>query len=367
MDTKLDLRGKDEWKAILHFLPEGWEEQAKELGAFVRTRRISSPQDLLKILLVHIAEGHSLRTTAAIARGLKIADISDVAIMKRLSASYDWLKWMCENLCKKWICPVDGIIPLPGRNVRLIDGSTIQEPGAKGATWRLHYSFNLFGMVCDEVHITGIKKGEKLSNYNASSADILIADRGYFASAGIVNIVKEKGADVIIRMKHSIYVLDRNNKKTKPLEILRHLNVGEIGDWPVSVEFQGARVNGRLCAIKKSPQSAEKEKKRILKEASKKGKQVSNDSLLAASYVMIFTTLDTSVSASYVLDLYRCRWQIELSFKRLKSILGLGCLKKYDNRSALAWMHGKILVAFLIEAIIKAGENFFPWGYPKQN
>jgi len=51
-------------------------------------------------------------------------------------------------------------------------------------------------------------------------------------------------------------------------------------------------------------------------------------------------------------------------FKRLKSIIGLGHLKKTDTEAAKAWIHGKLLVAFLIEALIVAGERFSPWGYP---
>jgi len=62
--------------------------------------------------------------------------------------------------------------------------------------------------------------------------------------------------------------------------------------------------------------------------------------------------------------MYRGRWQVELAFKRLKSILGLGHLKKTDEEVAKAWLQGKLLVAFLIEALIASAERFFPWGYP---
>lgn len=60
----------------------------------------------------------------------------------------------------------------------------------------------------------------------------------------------------------------------------------------------------------------------------------------------------------------RRQQQIELVFKRLKFILGLGHLKKVDPDGARSWIHGKLFVAFLIEALISCGESFFPWGYP---
>jgi hypothetical protein len=62
--------------------------------------------------------------------------------------------------------------------------------------------------------------------------------------------------------------------------------------------------------------------------------------------------------------MYRGRWQVELAFKRLKSLLGLGHLKKVDPQGAKAWLQGKLLVAILIEALISLAERFFPWGYP---
>ena len=64
-----------------------------------------------------------------------------------------------------------------------------------------------------------------------------------------------------------------------------------------------------------------------------------------------------------LLELYRCRWQVELGFKRLKSLLQLGHLKKTDPQGAKAWLQGKLLIASLIEALIAVGDRFSPWGY----
>jgi hypothetical protein len=64
-----------------------------------------------------------------------------------------------------------------------------------------------------------------------------------------------------------------------------------------------------------------------------------------------------------VLNWYRCRWQIELCFKRMKSILGLGALPKKRPDSCRAWLHGKLLVALLLERLLDEAEHFSPWGY----
>jgi hypothetical protein len=79
----------------------------------------------------------------------------------------------------------------------------------------------------------------------------------------------------------------------------------------------------------------------------------------------VFTTVEErGLTPAAVLEMYRGRWQVELVFKRLKSVLGLGHLHKTDEQGAKAWIHGKLFVALLIETLLRQGESFFPWGYP---
>jgi len=56
------------------------------------------------------------------------------------------------------------------------------------------------------------------------------------------------------------------------------------------------------------------------------------------------------------------RWQIELVFKRLKSVAQLGHLPKHDDRSSRAWLYGKLLVALLAQELIRKGVDISPSG-----
>lgn len=79
---------------------------------------------------------------------------------------------------------------------------------------------------------------------------------------------------------------------------------------------------------------------------------------------MVFTSIKRKeLGPAAALNTYRGRWQIELVFKRLKSLLGFGHLKKTDATSIEAWLYGKLLVAFLVETLLREGEAFSPWGY----
>jgi len=78
----------------------------------------------------------------------------------------------------------------------------------------------------------------------------------------------------------------------------------------------------------------------------------------AAGYVFVWTSVPADVlTAGEVLELYRLRWQIELAFKRLKSIMGLGHLPKWSDASCRAWIHGKRFIARLIERLLDAADR----------
>jgi hypothetical protein len=117
-----------------------------------------------------------------------------------------------------------------------------------------------------------------------------------------------------------------------------------------------------LHAVRKSATAAEKAKEELRKE---RGEGVQAQTLELAEYVVVLTSLNPKVvSGSHVLALYRGRWQIELVFKRLKSLLGVGELAKYDTDSAKAWLQAKLLTALLMERLEREAFLFSPWGYP---
>ena len=61
-----------------------------------------------------------------------------------------------------------------------------------------------------------------------------------------------------------------------------------------------------------------------------------------------------------MLEWYRLRWQVELVFKRFKSLAQLGHVPKYDDDSAKAWLYGKLFVALLVEKLIHHARAISP-------
>lgn len=360
-DFHLDL--DSDWQTLLSFLPANWEAQAKQLGAISRkSRHFANPAALLRVLLIHFSCGYSLRTTSALAKESKLTDVSDVALLKRLNHSGEWFLWMAQEMRKSWF-PVPTVECPSGYRMRLIDGTTVEEPGATGTTWKIHYSLSLDTLRCDEVHVTSPKVSESLTNFAIRQNDIVFGDRGYCKTKGVAYVL-QNGGDVILRLWSPTPLYDSSGVRTKMLPLLHGLRQGDCGEWNLYIRNGENMLPCRICALKKSRPEIEKAHKTLMRKASRKGHKISEETLKFAEYIVVLTTLDSSFAAKKILDLYRLRWQVELAFKRLKSLLGLGHLRKADPEGAKAWIHGKLFLSVLIEAFLNAGEAFFPWGYP---
>ena len=136
----------EDWAVLVSFLPERWGELASETRALKGLRKDKSVENLLRVLMLHVGCGHSLRESVVRAKRAGLADLSAMALMKRLKKSKDWLHALCVELFREQGIAVgwDG-----GFQVRAFDATTVKEPGRTGSLWRLHYSVCLPSLSCD--------------------------------------------------------------------------------------------------------------------------------------------------------------------------------------------------------------------------
>lgn len=356
----------EDWAILQSLLPSGWRDLSRSSGAVRRLRGFSSVDDLLHALLLHVGCGWSLRETSVQARLAGLAEVSDVTLLNRLRDAEPWLRQMCESLLKdNGVCLQPSIA---GRSVRLLDATVVREPGKTGSQWRLHYSLRLPTLECDQFDLTstrGAGAGERFGRFRFQAGDLVLADAGYSHPAGIAEVVAAK-ADVCVRLNP--YGLPLFDQQGAPFPLRRHLSrirkANSAASWTVWIQSGEQWIQGRICAIRKSRQAIEQAQRRLTRKR-QKGKTASGaEARKYAEYVILFTTLpETDATAEQVLQAYRLRWQIELVFKRLKSILHFGHVPKYDDQSCRAWLYGKILVALLTQKLIRVGKTISPWGY----
>jgi len=357
----------EDWDILVSLLPKDWLEQAVNTSALKGLRKDKSAKDLLRTLLIHLACGYSLRETALRARQAKLADMSDVALLKRLRKSKDWLAALCSSMFQDRGISMEGI---GDSEVRLFDATNIKEPGKTGSLWRVHYSVRIPSLRCDFFKVTAVEgkgTGESLKQFSIQKGDHIIADRGYSTPSGIEHVRRCKG-HVLVRMSpHNLQVLDSAGQTMPWKERLGEITgSGHVRSWPVSIPGTGGkRISGRVCAVRKTQEAIRQTHKNLRRRASKNGQKLLPETLLYAEYVIVFTTFSESkFSAAEVMKWYRIRWQIELVFKRFKQIAQLGHLPKHDDESAQAWLYGKLFIAMMAEKLILQARSISPWGGP---
>ena len=354
---------EEEWGYLTDLLPKDWRDQARSTGALRRVRGVVSADCLLQLILMHTATGLSLRQTAVRAREQFIADISDVALLKRLRSSEVWLRTLTAQMTD--IGDVAIVQRLSRRRrIRAVDATTVEEQGGAGTDWRIHYTLCLPDLSCDFFELTDEHGGETYRRIPVKRGDLLLADRGYSNAAG-VRAVRSAGGDVLVRWNSFSFPLEtEEGRDFKALKELSKLPKRSPREWTLSFTHEAKQYTGRLCAIRKNAVATARAQEKMRRQARKKKKQVNDEALKLAEFVLVFTTVSRNdLNTREVLELYRVRWQIELRFKHLKSLLGLGCLPKYDEASCRAWIQAKLLCGLLIERLMRQAKFFFPWGY----
>lgn len=354
-----------DWPFLVTLLPEQRETHARELGALERKRGVSSAEALLRLAMVYGFCGKSLRQTVLWAREAGVAQLSAVALWRRLRNAADWLGWLvAAQLAKRVALPPS----LPGDlRLRLVDATVVSKPGSTGTDYRVHLGLDLGRLLIDAVELTTAEGGETFKRLALTPGDVVMGDRGYAQRQGIAAVVAAQGA-VLLRLNwHNVPLEALDGTRFDLWEALRSLAATQVGEWEVRTApaREGTpAVPGRLVALRKSPAAAEAARRKVRKEARKKGKTPSERTLEAAGYVLVFTTLPGErLTAQQVVELYRFRWQIELTFKRMKSLVGLDELAAKDERLGRTFVLAKILGTLLVEELSHRWVDFSPWGY----
>ena len=340
----------DFWAEVQACLPPGFdlERTARARGAFTRARQIKDAATLLRLALAYGACGMSLRETCAWAEAAGLASLSDPSLIERLCKAAPWLGDIVAALIAE-----QAKIPVgrwAGYRLRALDATSICEPGADRTTWRLHVGYDLASGQVDHVELTDGRGAESLRRLHYQPGEIVLADR-YYARPRDLRPVLEQGGHFIVRTGwNSLRLLQPDGSA---FDLFAELAAQTEQEGEVSVRVDEGADFGeplvlRLAIRRKTPQEAETEQKRLLKEAKKRGKTPDPRSLEAAKYILLLTSLPPAVFATTdVLALYRCRWQLELAFKRMKSLAGLDQLAAKKPELARAWIYAR-LIAFLI-------------------
>lgn len=350
----------EDWARVVARLggPEALSITARETKAFVRPREVGNAVDLLRLILAYCLGERGLRLTAAWATSVGLVDISNVALLYRLRRCGDWLAMLVGQV-------LAGAAPKAsrGRLIRIVDATTVPKAGrdaGKGnKLWRIHSAFELPRERFGHFELTDQQTGETLDRIPAVKGEIRIADRAYLQPGRMAKLL-EADADFLIRAGwKSARWLDAKGRSVDLVAELRKAAERGLIDRPIWIKpKRGAVLALRLVAVKKPTQAAAEARRKARRQAQRGGHQLSRQTLDAADWVIMVTSLaPDDFATGDVLALYRLRWRIELGFKRLKSLIGLKGPPGIDERSARPHILAHLLVILLLEPLVAELED----------
>ncbi len=340
-------------QALAHYEGDAdFESSARTYGALLRHRGVQRAMDLFRIVLGYSILDLSLRQLGAWCVVAELVDISKTALLRRLQHCHVWLGYLIARaLLRQKVHFPKGI----HLRIKLFDATVIHPPGKDAQPWRWHVGFDLMRPALDWVQITTGKGAENLNRFELEAGDLCIADRAYALLSSVLAVITQ-GAFLIIRIGWFRQPgLRQGDGQALPIVPWLQKNAPPAQGQPfeTTVWLSGQTDPLRLIARAIPEQEAEEARRRLRKEAAKKGRTIDERSLIAAGFVMVITNLSaTAYSTGKVLELYRFRWQIELVFKRLKSLAGLDQLRAHDPDLALTYLYGKLLGALLLDRFV---------------
>jgi len=303
-------------------LPQTLEETVKAYGAITRRRMIKSATDLMLALFIYASPGMSQRLLAACSAVIGIADISDQAWQKKIIKCERWLSHVLTETMYK--LPDKSKRAFRGRSVKLLDGTIIQQAGTKGKRGgelvRAHMCYNLTEGCMDSIILSDNSVAESVTVFTIEPGVLYIADAGYGKGKNIAHIISCQ-ADALFRVTPNHLSLAEDQKGKIKIDMAKKLNThADIIDFICYVHSENRKyVPVRIVASRLPEDKALLAKERKIRSALKRQtKNIREQTLVYAEWVILITTLSDGCSAGDLLKMYRSRWQIELLFKRIK-------------------------------------------------
>jgi IS4 transposase len=197
--------------------------------------------------------------------------------------------------------------------------------------------------------ITEASTAEALSCVAVRPGDVMVQDRGYARVRNFAH-ARANGADFITRIGWRSVKLFNLAEQSFDLLAALPASGAPVVEHQVRIGAASTGMPARLIIARKPPEATARQQARLHRKASRKGHKTDPRTLRTAGFMMLLTSLSAErVTANDVVRLYRMRWQIELAFKRLKSLGGFADLRATDPRLARTWLLAHLIAVVLIE------------------
>ena len=363
MMTAAPSYSDEDWQAVLAHFPVETERLAHEhkvINVQWPNAKVHDAATLLRFILLHVGADIPLRQTVTLIAEAGGPSLAPVWLHKRMRRAQPYLAALVELMIADVVADATPE-SWAGYEMVSVDATTVSGPGAEGSDVRLHCVLRLHDLRVRDVCVTSASEGETFRNFVWEADTLVIADRGYANALGIFWVV-DQGAAVLVRVNRGSLPLTALSGKT--IDVLAWCR-GLKGNVPheqraVVAQAKGKgreerKLEGRLIGIHLPQDAARAARERTRRED---GPAVTAEKLEASEYVVLFTTAPASrMSAERCVGAYRLRWQVELQFKRWKSLCHFDKLPNYRDDTMLAWVTAKLLLGLLLDRVAAARDG----------
>lgn len=345
-NPSLDPASDDDWQRLVAMLPVDVDAMAIQSKAIIRRRLIRSGQVLLRLILIYVLCSLSLRDTASWAARALAVMLTDEALGSRFANATPFVQELARTMLAARLHEK----PVAGAALRLLDATVLTVPGSVGTDWRVHVTYDPTRAEIVGVEVTDAHGGEHVRRAATTPGDLLIADMG-LGHASDVREGNRQQIRVLLRAHlQTLAVDDLQHRRMTPEQLLDAADLGPLDRDVLLPEHGHETVPARLVLLPLPPEQAGRARQRLRK--AKKGHAPSELALRHAGYFCCVTTLTKEeASTEALLAWYRVRWQVELLFKRYKSLLHLDQLTKAKPALVTLQIWARLLVAILVEKI----------------
>jgi hypothetical protein len=335
------------WKQLESGLGLDLETSAREMKAFCRPRIIQCAKDQLRMGMAFGMHDWSYEQVAGWAELQGIGDLSGIAVRQRLENMDGWLRELIGKILRQRNQQIGS---RAGWKVKLQDATTVSRPGSVGTDVRVHLELDLSNLCISGVEVTDASGGESLARFEAQPDEIRVADRGHAFGSGMGPVLKD--GYLVVRINwQNLPLYTACGERFDLIGWLRGLT--QLSETTVWVYYPQGALALRLIAAPLTEEKAEAARRRARQNATKKHHQVRDETLLAAGFLLLLTNLPGGLwDTVAICELYRLRWQIELAFKRYKSLLHLAQVRAIDSTLLQVCVLCKLLAILLLDQLI---------------
>ena len=336
----------EQWDYVQTLLPADLEQSAKAMNALLRCRNVPDATALMRMALAYAVSDLSLKDVAAWASALNLAEITGPGLFYRLREAEAWLAHVLAQVLAAQMVDAPRKWPL-----RVVDATVINGPGPIAVQWRAHVLVDPATGGFRAVELTGSEGGEKLARHSVQAGEVILGDRAYATARGM-HAVREAGGHVLVRLNPVTLRTCDEHKKRIYLE-KRERRAPKVG----GVEFT------ILIPVPPKPTKSHKTWDSAKAIAWIPARAIAGRTREGEVIWVLTTVPNKQLPTAAALELYRFRWQIELLFKRLKSLLHLDTLPSRQGPTAKSWMLARLLAAALAQQLVQPSGPLSPWGY----